>query len=970
MQTLKEPLYYSNFRPGLDVEADDDRELLVQEQKCCRARARKYSLETNRRRKALEERRKQWDVQEQRLREKILQQRKQRVQDATERFQRAHLPPSQRRRPGSGKRVPNLDEALSQIHGALAQHSSFLSSASPISRSCTPSPKPPGGSSGPRSLQACVSAAEAYTKLMQERSLSDFKNTQLFFLNQLQETEDQQQAGPQERQDTPPSRSESLSSLDSLENEISQQGHDNSPACSSSSLDPPEVQDVKRPPSSQQLNLSCPSKSFLEEVLSQQGCSPSCSSPSLSPRQDDDSADDNQSLQDLTQAVVQCNLNDQSESSYTQSTPCCQNVHTQQDLAANSGHMAYCYDSTALGSISRDKSIVVAHCKTHTEPDTTPLEFASLICKESKLLGRTLEEKSSKHLSETLAAQPASRCRHREDLCQASSSTTTDVNTASLHFGGSALQPDSSSQSCKKKQDGAKVLQRETKPLNYEEKCKKKDPSKLPDECNNRRVVTVPKSSRTQEELDRTSADPATCGPATRCSDVRFLKGILKKNSKYVVEDAKFTYTSGQFVFTRHVAMSIRDSMELTRAKAREPESDKSVKKKLRWFDEVNCCEENDEERTEKDVSKQVQAKNKPSHPLQQPFSVDHQQELCHLGYMNVPSGIAKTVSSTFSGPSSTRHAWADVRTQEEPTEETKIQRAGPRVAGPRVPRRVGSARTVSGGVSTRGRKGTVIRPQSSTEAQRVLRTQGKTLVPRPPPRSEVLEASSAEPTMYITKTAYNNDCPHSKQDNPDSQPVSHHHFLRTDEGALLAPAPPSYAYAYETVSKGIYALCQPEAQAVSARRPLQCGENGICLDRTPTDDEISLLWHGVRSALASKEGDPRSFLTHNGPLSALPQGRANLSHVTINGDSLLSGVKAVTRMGRFFLPPSNARTPVRRPTVESNMVKNRPYVDHVKVQAAAQGDKKHHFIYQATVPISGFSSKTDQTAHDEGGGK
>lgn len=48
--------------------------------------------------RALEERQKQWDVQEQRLRQNILQQRRQRVQDATERFQRAHLPPSQRYR--------------------------------------------------------------------------------------------------------------------------------------------------------------------------------------------------------------------------------------------------------------------------------------------------------------------------------------------------------------------------------------------------------------------------------------------------------------------------------------------------------------------------------------------------------------------------------------------------------------------------------------------------------------------------------------------------------------------------------------------------------------------------------------------------------------------------------------------------------------------------------------------------------
>ncbi|XP_017563520.1 centrosomal protein of 126 kDa isoform X2 [Pygocentrus nattereri] len=848
------------------------------------------------------------------------------------------------------------------IHGTL--HSPFLSSASAINRSCTPSPKPPGGSSGPRSLRA-VSAAEAYAKLMQERSLSDFKSNQLLSFNQLQETEDQQQACPQDPQDTPASRSESLSSLDSLENEVLQQGHDNSPACSSSSLDPLEVKDVTRP---QQQNHLCassdhsPIKSFLKEVLSQQG-SPSPSSPSLSPREDDGSADEDQNLWDLTQAVEQCNLTDQSEGYQkidTQSTLSCQNVQAQQNLAACSGHTANgCFENAAPEKILRDKSIVVTHSKTCTVPHSTPQAFKSLT-QESKLQGKMLEEKYAKCPSETQADQLTGRCRHRDSFFQASSSTAADVNTASSHFGNLALQPvesEGSFESCKKKPD-CTALQRETQPESYEEKCKRVDACNLPDECSDRGVPS--KSCKTAEEPDRILTKGATSCPAPKCGDVQFLKGILKKNSKYVVGDTKFTYTSGHFVFPKQVAMSIRDSMELTRVKAREPESDKSMKKKLRWFDELNGNEEECEERMKKDLSKQAPAKSKPT-PLSQQPSVDHQRELHNSGYMNAPTGIPKVSV----GPSSTRQAWADVRPQEETTEEPKPQRPGARVASSHIPRRVRSARTVSGTISSRARKGTMIRPQSASEAQRVARTQGKAMVPRPPPKCEVLEANAVEPTIYITKAACNNNCPNSKAENPDSQPVSQHHVLKID-GAVLAPVPPSYAYAYETMSKGIYALCQPEAQMGSARRPLQCGENGICLDRTPTDEEISLLWHGVRSALASKEGDPRSFLTHNGSLSALPQGRANLSHVTINGDSLLSGVKAVTRMGGFFLSPSNVRTPVRRPTVENNIVKNRVHVDHGRVQATAGGDRKQKFLYQATVPISMYSSKADQTVHDE----
>lgn len=54
--------------------------------------------------------------------------------------------------------------------------------------------------------------------------------------------------------------------------------------------------------------------------------------------------------------------------------------------------------------------------------------------------------------------------------------------------------------------------------------------------------------------------------------------------------------------------------------------------------------------------------------------------------------------------------------------------------------------------------------------------------------------------------------------------------------------------------------------------------------------------------------GDPQSFLAHNGPLSSSPQVSASLSHVTINGDSLISGVKGASRMGGFFLSSSNGK--------------------------------------------------------------
>ncbi|XP_071353522.1 centrosomal protein of 126 kDa isoform X2 [Trachinotus anak] len=209
MQALQDNFFYhSNSRFGGDGGLEDERQLLVEEQMLCKARARKFSQETNRRRKALEERRKQWDVQEQRLRENILQQRRQHVQDATERFQRAHLPPSQRRRQSFKRNVPNIEDALSQIQGSLSSYtrqSSFLCSTSNIIRSCTPSPKPPTVSK-PSHRQA-LSAVEAYTKLLQEQSMTCFKNNQ-----ETEKTQEKlQDHSPQDSQLSDCCNSESLS---------------------------------------------------------------------------------------------------------------------------------------------------------------------------------------------------------------------------------------------------------------------------------------------------------------------------------------------------------------------------------------------------------------------------------------------------------------------------------------------------------------------------------------------------------------------------------------------------------------------------------------------------------------------------------------------------------------------------------------------------------------------------------------
>nr|XP_055030842.1 centrosomal protein of 126 kDa isoform X1 [Misgurnus anguillicaudatus] len=953
MPALKDKLHYSL---GLHRDTGNDRELLVQEQRYCRSLARKLSLETNRRRKALEDKRKQWDVQEQKLRENVLKQRRQKLQDATENFQRAHLPPSQRSRPAFKRRAPNLDEALNHIQGTshLYNHQSpFLSSGSTISSttknarlrsllcfsSRTSSPKPPGVA---RHLRA-LSAAEAYSKLMHEKT---FKNNQPLFFNEIDHKE-KEQANLQEYLDTSHSETESLSSLDSLENgaksvpNLVSCSHQNTNCAQTFTplMDPIKFRDPQSLRQSNNLR-SPPSypvvKSFLEDLLIQEH---NLNLPSPSAHE---SADGFGSLQNLTKATERCNLRDQSQIIDTQSAFGCQKELIQQDFVANSEHMTHYNDrNDAQENILKDKASVVAHCKTQTVPDATPLEFSNLKT-ESKVQTQILEEKYSKHSSEWQTALPASRCEHNDGLYETFAGAAAHLGTIPRTDQVSDTQCSSESHQHKPDVNTAAGLNRESKPLTMEESVKINPPDpKNGAEIDKLATSCMSKSFKNSEE----SAEPVT-HPSTNSANVRFLKGILKNHLKTKSGNVKHSYTPSHLLFTKEVAILIRDSVELARAKINEPERNRTIKKKLRWFDEVNRAEGEDVDRVFKDPSKQTFAKSGHQQTHKQ-FSADHQPGLHGSHCVNLLTGVSKNIFKTSSAPAgSTQQAWADVGPQESRTQEPTSQKGGPW-----TPRRVRSARAGSGSITSRARKGTIIRPQSAREAQHVAKAQGKIFVPRPPPK---LEVDFAEST---TKAGYGDDGVQSKpgvpvdpalyRDNPDSQTIAHQPILKADKDTFCAAVPPYHTHTHQTASKGTCSLSPPNAFVENARR--RCGENGICLDRTPTDEEITLLWHGVRSALASKDGDPQIFLAHNGLLSASPQACASLSHVTINGDSLISGVKGVSRMGGFFLSSSNVRSPIRRQLVESNMVKNRAAADSSRNQTGGIAQIKNNF--QVTVP-------------------
>ncbi|CDQ91945.1 unnamed protein product [Oncorhynchus mykiss] len=618
-------------------------------------------------------------------------------------------------------------------------------------------------------------------------------------------------------------------------------------------------------------NLSlCPStKSFLSgNLLLQQGKVDASPQPPR-PRQTEESVEDcNSRLHQLSQATGWQSCTDQSSSQ--------SNTITQSPLLSVSHHslltVSGIIDTSSIRSDNGDQhsqeresnlrgdhrvSGVVA-CSKASTPDRTLLEFTSCLIPEGKLEFRQQvrdpEDKYSKQPSATQVLLPGKTCSHKDLLCEAPSSNPDHIlsyNTKSssgVREDTANIQPTKSTQH---QSHGSKPSPKAGS--NSEPKARtNSEPKARTNSEPKARPNSEPKAgSNSEPKAERSkNTDPLS---QTLGTEVRCIKGILKKQSKYGVSGGNACssmYNARHLIFTKQFTMSIRDSVELTRRKGKD--ADKMIKKKIRWLDEVNLEEEEEMERSPITNNKCVSEYPLPPH--KHSASSDHQQGQGQTVATNTP--LAST------GYHFTKQAWADVRVQEsrlqghqgiqERGQEARETRRGSsgRAGCPRVPRRVRSARAGMDPVSSRSRKGTVIRPQSATEASSHVAwvTHGKVMVPRPPPRTETMEPKTHTRetdavVSYTTKTPYNMDHSNDTTKTPYKMDPTNH----------TTKSPYNMDQSNSAATK---AGIPQDTQGEAARWGLLYHENGLCLDRTPTDEEISQLWHGVRSALATKDGN------------------------------------------------------------------------------------------------------------------
>ncbi|XP_012585394.1 PREDICTED: centrosomal protein of 126 kDa isoform X2 [Condylura cristata] len=795
------PGAYLDMKIHLDKNLEEERQILLQQQKICRNRARKYFVESNRRKKAFEEKWKEREEREHQIREQILQQRKQKFEEVTEKFQRAHIPLSQRRRAVFQKPVPPLEEALKQIQESTLKSEANLPSShrTTINWRVINNALPSSLLKSDHKLQKHHLSKINCDKEMKENNRPDLSMKKDVFQLKLEETqkllEDQHLSSLQKFCDevNQITNSETLSSIDSLEAgehekiyltinkepSISIQQNFKSANLQSTNLsyfdedklsfsktqhindwlvklDDPKTQtltpfsDILSKPSCECFNSKMPDSSALSSIVG--GATNNTNNSGAS-------------VYNLPIFVQDKNVGENSETS------------TVRTIGFTSGALKRERPSVT-------ESPVFKCSKAWTTPDS-PSQEMTLFSEQEEYPELTLEDGTTSALASFV---PAATLLVSPSNTQSARPLPKDSRYIKV------MAPVQCSDKLRELKD---VKDENIKYFS----CNKQEFSLFSD---NFQATYIPHNSDSKDkkqEMSETSS-LSNCdllGEHKKMeyniherNDVRFLKSILKKDSKYEHDYFKALLINQGFKLGKQKAVAIRDSVELTKEKGKGTEIPKTIKK-LRWFDETGDTGKNAEEnhllKNRIGISQQwsqplhIQSKsgvasNMMSVPACAVSSSDRKKPTDDSVSENIStlgeSGTDHVPWNSFipSGYNVAKQAWPPSQKEESkvPSGDSKT----PQKCGAKVIRRTRSAKVQPGFIYT-NRKGTVIRPQSASKANTFLQTQGKIIVPHPPPKSpsnirsakkiQVSQRQSVKPENSLNVTTH--DCFNSKHVHP-----------------------------------------------------------------------------------------------------------------------------------------------------------------------------------------------------------
>ncbi|XP_027594871.2 centrosomal protein of 126 kDa isoform X1 [Pipra filicauda] len=887
-----------------EQDLEEERRTLKEDQKLHRSKAQKYLIETNRRRRAFEERQKQEEEKEQRFRQKVLQQRKIKLQKATEKFQRAHLPFSQHKQIVQTKASSQLEEALEQLKGSVLSSGLSFPRINKINFSTTDDTSS-SASRNDSFHQKQMSAMFGCDKPIQESSRTNMDSHQLLFqknLKEMQQLLEKQHLNNlenfhQELNET--DDSESLTSLDSLEAE-GQSGNYTTPnessltaRCDCALYDPEKSQ--TRNNGLLHIDQSTSKNAHLNNCLR-----------NADPHYHDIPIHDLLAKHNVLTPAEHVNASEEESSASQRSgkkLPEFSTSDKQKSSVINTFSFLQNTEDRSKPSSGMASTLAITHpvfnpSKAWDSPDSIPGERVQDLMQDQSFKmtpqKRTISvQASSQPIATSIILFPNRGCS--TGIPSTADTLPKDKNISTKFLKNtSGKMTETKEENIKCINDtipGTSLFQDipnasvwlEVKQQNNKEKGK----GNITD--------TMSLVSDTEFNSGIPARDTTLKSNILERKRAKLFRSILKKDSKYEPSPFKTVVMNHGISFGTRSMSSIRDSLELAKIKKKSAENEK-YNRKLRWCDQIDQIRtENNEKCSEKstsEVSSKLQyvqtANNSPKNNLSivaqpsNPMFMKNHQEHSHISKPNVnteQSNKECTSQNIFMSTESfsAKKAWMVSKDEASKpsvySNNSKINEGNQLQNKAKITGRETFVRAQSSFMPKR--RGTILQLQSATGANETQKAPGKLLTPHLPSaplpgnRSVKNAASpgcqSLPPSSLQATTTSRNDLNDKHVVlanwglNRNGRENSENIACCSGLAAVISPPDCSTAkyepWAKNTCSvSGVRArACQNHSVTCTERIPVNA-ENGLHLHHIPAAGKTSTSWRGAHSARAAKE--------------------------------------------------------------------------------------------------------------------
>ncbi|XP_030331543.1 centrosomal protein of 126 kDa isoform X2 [Strigops habroptila] len=889
----------------------EERRALKEDQKVCRSRAQKYSIETNRRRRAFEERQKQAEEKEQRFREQVLQQRKIKLQEATEKFQRAHLPFSQRKQIVplvQTKAAFQLEEALEQIKGSILTPGLCLPSRNKTNFRTTDDTSSSSASRNGSCHQKQISAMVGWDKTIQESSRKNMDSNQLLFqknLKEMQQLLEKQHLNNVENFHEEVKKtddSESVLSLDSLE---AGEQSGNYTTQSESSLTTQYDCTLYTPEKSQNRNNGL---LYTAQSTSKNMHLNNCLRNVDSQYYHNLPAHDLLAEHNVLTPAEHLNTSEEESSASDRSGKKSSEFSTsgKQEISVSNvfSFLQNIKEESSKPPSGTPYTLATGHpvlnpSKTWANSDSIPGEGVQDLMQDQSF--KMTPQK--RNVSVQTSSQPIATCliSFPNQGCSTGIPSTADTLPKDKNISMEFLK-NISGKITETEEENIKGIGYINPGLslfqdvpNASVLCNVKQQNNKEEEKGNM-LETVSLMSGTEFSSGTPAQHKTLKNNILERKRAKFLGSILKKDSKYEPSHFKAVVMNQGISFGTQPMSSIRDSLELAKIKKKSAENEK-YNRKIKWCDQINqVIIENNEKCYEKNTSEISSAQlqyvqtinNAPKTNLSivaqssNPMFIKNHQENSHISKPNVHTEESNKECASLSifmstGSVSAKKAWMVPNDEESKlpvcSNNSKTNEDN------QLKNRAKIARTISVRAQPRfmpkKRTGTIIQPQLATETSKTQKVPGKFLAPHPPstplPGSRSGENASSPgcqpllPSSLPATTTSRNDLSErhvvlanqvlNRNGTEYSQSITCHSDLAA---AISTPGCSTAKHGpWEkntcSVNNVQTSACQGHSITCTGRRPVNT-ENGLHLHQIPAAGKTSTYWQGAHSPQTPKD--------------------------------------------------------------------------------------------------------------------